>query len=133
MWANGAAADGSCAALDSEEILLVEEGLHANVTYRDPKGPGHFVRLRTESGTGTIVVTDRHLLVWAGGFKHIHVPHYHPVRQAIEVTKESPDTLCLSYDPDASGSALSGRVEVRLDTSQAEHIAGLLGRLAGGK
>jgi hypothetical protein len=118
------------ATVAAEEQLVLEEGLPGSVTYRNFRAPGQFAAWRKNAVCGAIAVTDRRLVVWAGRFKHIDVPHDHPVRARIEVTAERPDRICFRYDAGATNTSLSGQAEVRLRTRQACDIAGLLDRLA---
>jgi hypothetical protein len=118
------------AAVAAEERLVLEEGLAGSVTYRNFRAPGQFAAWRKNAVSGAIAVTDQRLVVWAGRFKHIDVPHDHQVRAGIEVTAERPDRIRFGYDAGATNTSLSGHVEVRLRTRQAVDIAGLLDRLA---
>jgi hypothetical protein len=117
-------------AVATEEPLVLEEGLAGSVTYRQFRAPGQFAGWRKEAVSGAIAVTGRRLVVWAGRFKHIDVPHDHPLRAGIEVIAERPDRICFAYDAGAGNPLRSGRVEVRLRTERAAHTAELLGRLA---
>jgi hypothetical protein len=65
------------------------------------------------------------MVVWAGGMKHIDVPHAHPVRATIEVQLETPGRVRFTYDAGATNTALSGQVDVRLHTRQAARISEL--------
>jgi hypothetical protein len=69
---------------------------------------------------------------WPGRFKHIDVPHDHPLRAGIDVAAERPDRIRFAYDAGAANPSRSGTVEVRLRTARAAHVAELLGRLAAG-
>jgi hypothetical protein len=118
------------AALAAEEHLVLEEGLPGSVTYRNFRAAGQFAAWRKNAVSGAIAVTDQRLVVWAGRFKHIDLPHDHPVRAGIKVAAERADRICFGYDAGATNTSISGQVEVRLRTRQAADIAGLLGRLA---
>ena len=118
--------------ISAEELLVLAEGLPGSVTCRHYRAPGQYASWRKDPAAGTIAVTDRRLVVWAGKFKHIDVPHDHPLRAGIEVTADRADRICFGYDAGAANPARSGRVEVRLRTARAADIAGLLGRLAAG-
>jgi hypothetical protein len=118
------------AALAAEKALVLEEGLTGSVTFRNYRAPHQHTGLRKDAVSGAIAVTSQRFVVWAGRYKHIDVPHYHPLRAAIEVTAERPDRVCFAYNPGAANPALSGRVEVRLRTAQASRVAELLDRFA---
>lgn len=115
-----------------EEPLVLEEGLAGSVTYRNFRAPGQYSNWRKDPVSGAIAVTNQRLVVWAGRFRHIDVPHGHPLRAVIEVAAERPHRICFAYDAGAGNPSRSGRVEVRLRTAQATHVAELLGQLAAG-
>lgn len=118
------------AGIAAEQPLALEEELTGSVTYRNYRAPGRYSSWRKQAVAGAIAVTPGRLLVWAGRFKHINVPHRHPLRASIKITAEAPDRLCFGYDAAAGGSERSGQVEVRLRTARAEELAVLLDRLA---
>jgi hypothetical protein len=119
------------AAVTAEETLFLEEGLTGSVTYRDFRIPGHGRgNWRKQAASGSIAVTRQRLVVWAFRYKHIDVPHDHPVRAGIAVTAEQPDRICFAYDAGATDPSRSGKVEVRLGTPNARQIAELLGQQA---
>ncbi|MGH3248360.1 MAG: hypothetical protein ACRDOI_19460 [Trebonia sp.] len=117
-------------ALAAEESLVLEEGLAGSATRRRFRVPGAYAGFRWDAVSGAIAVTDRRLVVWAGRFKHIDVPHDHPLRAAIDVTADRPGRICFAYDAGAGDPSRSGKVEVRLRTARAASVAELLGRLA---
>jgi hypothetical protein len=103
-------------AVAEEQPLVLEEGLAGSVTYRRFRAPGEYAGWRKDAVSGAIAVTGRRLVVWAARFKHIDVPHGHPLRAGIEVAAERPDRICIAYDAGAGKPLRSGRVEVRLRT-----------------
>jgi hypothetical protein len=118
------------AGLTAEHVEFLEEGLRGSVTRRNYRAPRQYAKWSKNATWGSIAITDRRLLVWAERFKHIDVPHDHPVRAGIKVTADRPDRVCFAYDAGATNTSVSGQVEVRLATSQAAHVADLLRRLA---
>ncbi|MEV4312245.1 hypothetical protein [Actinocrispum sp. NPDC049592] len=102
------------------------------MTYRNYRAPGRYSSWRKQAASGVIAVTRQRLLVWAGRFRHIDVPHRHPLRASIQVAAEASDRLCFGYDAAAGGNGRSGQVEVRLRTARAQELAALLDRLAKG-
>jgi hypothetical protein len=108
--------------------VLLEEGLTGSVTYRGYRAPGRYSAWRKQAVSGAVALTADRLVVWAGGFRHIDVELAHPLRATIEVRAERPDRVCFAYDAGATNPSRSGRVEVRLRTTQAERVAQLLAR-----
>ncbi|OLF17279.1 hypothetical protein BU204_12835 [Actinophytocola xanthii] len=114
------------AALAAEGTLVLAERLPGEVTYRSYRAPGVHHRRRTVPVLGTVAVTGRRLLVWAGDTKQVDVPFDHPLRAAIEVTAEA-DLLRIVVDAGAFHPSRSGRIEIRLRTSRARDVANLFG------
>jgi hypothetical protein len=119
-------------AVAAEQPLVLAEGLAGSITYRRFRAPGRYSWWRKTRAFGAIAVTSQRLMVWAGRFEHIDVPHRHPLRAGVEVAADRPDRLCFAYDAGATNPTRSGRVEVRLRTAQAQDLAALLARLAEG-
>jgi hypothetical protein len=118
------------AAIAAELLMLLEEELPGTVTYRNYRTPERYSKLRRKAVMGSIVLTDRRLLVCADRVKHVNVPHHDPLRAGIKVTVDQPDWICVSYDAGAGNPDRSGRVEVRLRTARASTIAWMCGELA---
>jgi hypothetical protein len=118
------------ASLTAEHVQFLEERLRGSVTRRNYRAPGQYAKWRKDATWGAIAITDRRLVVWAERFKHIDVPHDHPVRAGIKVTADRPDRVSFAYDAGATNTSISGQVEVRLATGQAAHVVDLLRHLA---
>jgi hypothetical protein len=113
-----------------EDMLVLLEELPATVTYRRFRAYGAYYWWKEEWVKGAVAITDQRLVVWAGGVLHIRTPHADPLRGTIVVTAEFPDRVCFSYHAGVTNPSITGHAEVRLRTSQAAHITGLLNRLA---
>ncbi len=111
------------------DMLVLLEGLPATVTRRNYRDASEFTLFQKQWVKGALAITERTLIVHAGGFLHIRTPHDHPVRDGIKVTAERPDRLCLAYNAGATNPARKGRVEVRFHTGRAAELAALLQRL----
>jgi len=114
-------------ALATEGTLVLATDLPGELGYRNYTEPGVRHRRRTVAVSGTVAVTGRRLIVWAGGAKRVDLPFDHPLRAAVTVTVRPPDLLVVSVDAGAAHPDRSGRVEVRLHTRRAADIAGLWG------
>jgi hypothetical protein len=109
------------------DVVFVEEGLIGSITRRRFRAPGRYSSWQRQAVSGAIAVTGgRRVVVWAGRYKHIDVPVTHPLWATIEFTVDPPDRVCFAYDPGATDPRVSGRVEVRLKTRQAQRLAQLL-------
>ncbi|WP_035928362.1 hypothetical protein [Pseudofrankia saprophytica] len=114
------------ASLESEDLVLVEEGLTGSITYRNYRAPGQRSSWRREAVSGAIAISAGRLVVWAGRGKHIDVPRAGVFLAAIDIGVEPPDRVRFAYDAGKFNPTRSGTVEVRLRTPRAAHVAELL-------
>ncbi|WP_330231050.1 hypothetical protein OHA40_00300 [Nocardia sp. NBC_00508] len=113
----------------SDEVVFLEEGLTGSVTRRHFRSSGRLVEWERQAVSGAIAVTiGRRVMVWAGRFKHIDVPMTHPLWATIEFSIDRPNRVCFTYAPAATDPGQSGRVDVRLKTSQVKQLARLVTR-----
>ncbi len=122
----GRLSDDLRAALTSEGLLFLEEGLAGSITYRNYRAPGSRSSHRKEATSGAIAVTTQRLVIWAGGGKNIDIPLNHPLRAALKVSIEQPGRICFSYDAGRFRPDRSGTIEVRLRTPQPARVVDLL-------
>lgn len=122
-------ADLRASLVASDDVVFLEEGLTGSVTRRLVRSSGRLVEWERQPVSGAIAVTSgRRVLVWAGRFKHIDVPMTHPLWATIEFSIDRPNRVCFTYVPAATEPGLSGRVAVRLKTSQVKQLARLVTR-----
>jgi hypothetical protein len=114
--------------IESEDVLLLEEGLLGSITYRRYRAPGKRARLKKVGIAGAVCVTDRRLLVWGARGKLIDVPFDDERFAAIEVAAEEPDRVLFAWENSVFHSKRSGRVEVRLHPLGANQVLVLLQR-----
>jgi hypothetical protein len=125
--------------LVAEQPRVLAEGLTGSVTvrgYRGPdlqrKGAGRSVSSFAKwAVAGSVAVTPRRFVLWAGHHKHIDLPLDHPLMGRIEVGLDRPDRIRFGYDAGMVDQSRTGRVEVRLGTEQAPAILAALGRYPG--
>lgn len=116
------------ATLAAEGVLLLAGRVPGSITYRRFRAPGEYHRWRKVAVVGTVALTGRRLVVWAGRGKQVDVPYGHPLRSAITLVAERPDRLCIAYDAAAFNAQRSGRVELRFRSEHAPAMADLFGR-----
>ncbi|HEV8555639.1 MAG TPA: hypothetical protein VGR06_04480 [Actinophytocola sp.] len=68
------------AALTAEGVLELAQAVRGSITYRNYRAPGESSNWAREWMTGTVALTGRRLVVWAGGAKRVDVPYDHPLR-----------------------------------------------------
>ncbi len=111
------------AALESEGLTLVEEGLHGSVTFRRFKAPGKRYSWRKSWFTGSVVLTRTRVIAFAFSKRIINVPFDDPRLNKLSCRAQDDTYLCFSFDATDFNSEMSGNVEVRFTTPQAHLIA----------
>jgi hypothetical protein len=127
LFGSGRLPDDLRAELTGEGLVVLDEGLTGSITLRHYRAPGQRSAWKRHAVSGAIAVTGRRLVVWAGRGKNIDVPLDGALRSAVEVTSERPDRICFAYDAGRFNPSRSGRIEVRLRTTQAPQILHALG------
>lgn len=117
------------AALESEGLVLLEEGLPGSVRYRHFKAPGrrHHGKV-TRERLGLAISEERFVLYCrSGSTKLIDSPFSDPRLSALEVSLEANDTVSLRIDYDrARVPKVSGEVTIVVRTPNASTIVGQL-------
>lgn len=112
-------------AVTAEGLLLLAEGLAGTVTLRDYRAPGKRSALSKARTSGAVAITSARVVVWTGMYEGIDLDRgdWH----ALEVTLDHPDRICFAYDPATFHPDRSGRVEIRMTTTESGRVAELLG------
>lgn len=114
------------ARLESEGLVLVEEGLRGSVRYRRFKAPGrrhHGKVTRERIGLG---ISEERLAVYcrSGTTKLIDTPFSDPRLSVLDVSLEGKETILLRIDYDRAGIPdVSGEITVTARTPNAPMIA----------
>jgi len=118
--------------LSSEGLLLLDERLTGSLTFRDYRSPTRRSGVEKIMVGGAIGISRRRVVVWISGGKpsvkgkHMDVPLEDPRLRGMDIVAETPEKICLAYDPHEFRADTSGRVEVRFTTSRAAEIVVLL-------
>ncbi|NUT36895.1 MAG: hypothetical protein HOV79_27890 [Hamadaea sp.] len=118
----------------ADEVIVLAEGMFGSVTYRHVRAPRLYTSWGKNAVFGAVLVTHTRVVVSTGHgadiengrFKHIDIPADHPIRAQLEVSVERPGRLLIAYDPAIARSDMSGRIEIRFHTSDAQRIADAL-------
>jgi hypothetical protein len=115
--------------LAAEGVVMMVEGLRASITWRHYRAPGRRYSWRRIGTYGGVAVTGERLMVWAARHRQIDVPLRNPLIREIEASVDKPGRLLLAFDAHAFHENTSGRIEIRLNTQQADHVADLVSRV----
>lgn len=113
-------------ALETEGLVLLDQGARGSIAYQRFRGPGRRFGRRREWFTGCVVLTRVRFVALAYGRRLVNVPLGDPRLAGIEVREHPSSTLLLAFDAGLFLPEQSGRVEVRLRTSHATELVRLL-------
>lgn len=113
------------AALESEGLVALEEGLPGSIGYRNFRAPGkRFHRKVTAERLG-VGISDARLAVYcrSGRVKLIDTVFSEPRLSALEVSLDDPETLALRIDYDrVDVPRVSGEIAIRATTPKAPYL-----------
>ena len=107
------------ATLQSEGILLLDEGIAGSVTYLDFRAPGRRSNWRRQWFTGAIALTRVRLIAFQYSNTAINVPVTDERMRSMRFSVEGETTLVVAFDPALFHDDWSGTMEYRFRTSQA--------------
>jgi hypothetical protein len=117
----------SVAMLESEGIVLLDEGLRASVILRKFRAPGRYHSYKHSLFAGSLVVTGLRFAGFAFSRPLINVPLHDDRLRALDLSVSRDGLLRVSFDAGAFDLQRSGTVECRFHTAKAElfldHVA----------
>ncbi len=134
LLGDGRLPDDLRAQLSAENLVLIDEELSGSITYRGFRGPGRRSSLEKTAINGAIAISSLRVVVWIGRGKpmdkgkHLDVPFADDRVHGLEVVAESPEKVCIAYDPELFNPQKSGRVELRFKTPKTADIVTLMNR-----
>ncbi len=124
--------------LESEGLMLVEEGLSGSIRYSHFKAPGKRFNGKITPERMGLGVSEQRLVIYcrSGRAELIDSPFSSPRLAAVDLSLVDEDRLSISIDydqmPDAESAGVSGQITIRLNTTRApEVVAVLQARLSG--
>ena len=106
--------------IESEGVVLIDEGVRGSLTYRDFRAPGKSFGWRKVAFTGAIALTKARLLALQYANPAINVPLTDDRFKKLQISVEGEETLLIAFDPSLFHSDWSGAMEYRFRTSQAQ-------------
>lgn len=114
--------------LESEGVIVLDEGIGGTITYRDFRAPGKAYHLKESWFSGAMALTKVRFVAFAYGSQIVNIPWDDPRRQELQVTCEDEEHLLVIFDPAIFHDDWSGTVEVRLATQYARQAHARLTR-----
>ena len=112
--------------LNSEGMLLFDEGIKASVTYLDFRAPGKRSAWRRQWFSACIALTQVRLVALQYSNQAINVPFTDDRIRRLRLSIEGDETLLIAFDPSLFHQDWSGTMEYRFRTSQAKAFLKML-------
>jgi hypothetical protein len=113
-------------ALESEGIVLLDEGLRAFVALRNFRAPGRYHNYKNSVFAGSLVLTEQRFAGFAFSKPVINVGLHDDRLRALEISVPRDGVLSVRFDPSVFDLQSSGSVEFRYRTEKAlsflEHV-----------
>src|SRR5438552_17816042 len=113
--------------LESEGLVLVDEGIGGSVTYRDFRAPGKRFAWRKVAFSGSVALTKTRLLALHYAIPAINVPLNDQRLPETRFSVEGEGTLLVAFDANLFHDDWSGTIEYRFRTAQAREFLNSLG------
>jgi hypothetical protein len=110
------------AAINSEGVVVSDEGIRGSVTYRDFHAPGKSFLWRKGAFSGAIALTKTRLLALHYANPAINVPLSDQRFSKLQISVEGEATLLIAFDASLFHNDWSGTIEYRFRTEQAKAI-----------
>ena len=108
--------------LESEGLVLVDEGIAGSVTYRDFRAPGKRFAWRKVAFSGSIALTKTRLLALHYATPAINVPLDDPRLHQMQFSVEGEDKLLVAFNANLFHNDWSGAIEYRFRAEQAREF-----------
>ena len=108
--------------LESEGLVLADEGIAGSVTYRDFRAPGKRSAWRKVAFSGSIALTKTRLLAVQYANPAINIPLDDERFGQLRISVEGKGTLLVAFDASLFHNNWSGTMEYRFRTSQAQTL-----------
>ena len=109
-------------AIDSEGVVLLDEGIRATVTYRNFRGGGRYANWKRQWFSSSIALTNERLLALRLRHPVIDVPLNDERLKGMQFSKEGDDTLLCAFDASLFHADWSGNIEYRFRTPLAQEF-----------
>lgn len=107
------------ASIESEGIVLLDEGIGGSVTYRDFRSPGRRASWKKSAFSGAIALTRTRLLALQFSSPVINVPLDDDRLQQMQFSVEGEDKILIAFNANLFHDDWSGALEYRFRTPQA--------------
>ena len=106
-------------ALQSEGIVLLEEGLRASVMLKNFRAPGRYHHYKGSFFAGSLVLTEQRFAAFAFSKPMVNIPLHDDRLRALELSVPRDGLLQIEFDPSVFDLQASGSVRLRYRTANA--------------
>ena len=115
------------AVINSEGVVLMDEGIGGSITYRDFSAPGRRSSWRKVAFSGSIALTKTRLIALQYANPAINVPLDDPRLHQMQFSVEGEDKLLVAFNANLFHDDWSGTIEYRFRTEHAPAFLNGLG------
>ena len=115
--------------IESEGILLQDEGIGGSITFRNFRSPGKYYSLKYNWFTGSIVLTEKTFLAFKYSNPIIGIPWNHDKIQTLNCFIEKENTLCVEFEASEFYDNSSGNIKVSFSTPLAKSFLDIINKL----
>lgn len=105
--------------LESEGIVVCDEGMSGRFITNNLKAPGKRNLYRSEGFSGSLVITRKRIICHTYRKRQINIPVDEPLVSELQVSTPDPQTLSLSFESSDFREGWQGIVELRFHTEKA--------------
>ncbi len=117
------------ATIESEGIVLIDEGIGGSVMYRDFRSPGRRASWKKSAFSGAIALTRTRLLALQFSSPVINVPFDDDRLREMKFSVEGEDKILVAFNANLFHNDWSGTIEYRFRTPQAQAFVKSLSRV----
>ncbi len=115
--------------LETEGIVLLDEGVRGSVTFKNFRAPGKRYYRRRNWFTGSLVLTGKRFAAFIHSKPIINVPLGDARIKDLHCSLRDEDTLSVAFDAAAFHDGWSGSIECRFSTAHAREFLDRLNRI----
>lgn len=108
--------------LESEGIILEDEGLKGSITFREYRAPGKYFLWKRVWFIGSIVLTQNRLTAYAYSKTLLNVPLQDSRIKKLNLSVEKNEKLLIAFSASEFNPEQSGQIEYRFNTPLAEKL-----------
>jgi hypothetical protein len=115
--------------IESEEIVVCDEGIGGWMLMKDFRAPGKRFKRRMDNFVGFLVITQKRILSHLYGKPILDILLDDPKVSAIQTELTNPNQLELSFESSLIQENWSGRITLRYNTPKAKEFYGILSKI----